>query len=265
MPTTHPRQAAEVAALLEERFGDDLAALYLYGSYVDGGLRPQSDIDLLGVLRRPLSAPERSSVMDALLSLSAPPGSASSTRPLELTLIVLSDVTPWRHPARREFQFGEWLRAELQSDSMPPPQTDPDLALLLTQARAKGMSIKGPAPDALLPAVPAEDIRRAIATMLPEVAQNWLGEEKHALLTLARMWITLQTGDIVAKDAAASRVSAQLPAEHRPALERARDVYLGSTPDDWRAWQDRVASCVGHMAGMARRAGWPATPGEEGG
>ncbi len=91
---------------------------------------------------------------------------------------------------------------------------------------------------------------------MPEVAQNLAGEEKHALLTLARMWTTLQTGEIVPKDVAASRVGNQLPAAHRPALERALAAYLGTADDDWHGWRDRVAGCVRYMVGAMRgRAG----------
>ena len=38
---------------------DGLVGLYLYGSSIGGGLQNESDIDLLAVTRRSLSAPER--------------------------------------------------------------------------------------------------------------------------------------------------------------------------------------------------------------
>ncbi|MBN6151511.1 DUF4111 domain-containing protein [Xanthomonas sp. AmX2] len=247
MTVPFPPQALDATALLKQRLGGDLLAVYLYGSFVDGGLRPHSDIDLLAIARRPLSETERAGTMAALLALSAPPGDPAR-RPLELTLLVLADVVPWRHPARRELQFGEWLRPQLSAGQVPAAERDPDLALLLTQARTRGVALAGPAPERLLPAVPDSDLRAAMAAMLPEVAQHWPGEEKHALLTLARMWITLCSGDIVPKDVAASRVGAQLPPEHRPALERARQVHLGAAGDDWRDWQPQVGRCIGYMS-----------------
>lgn len=238
-----PRQARDASAALQEGLGDHLLALYLYGSFVEGGLRAQSDIDLLAVVRRPLAPAERAALVRSLLAFSAYPAS-NGLRPLEVTCLVLSDIQPWRHPARRELQFGEWLRPELEAGTVPPPEPDPDIALLIAQARAKGIALHGPAAAELLPAIPREDIRAAILAMTPEVARNWRGEEKHALLTLARMWVTLRTGDIVAKDTAAERVLAHLPVEHRPALRHAMAIYRGESEDEWEGWQRRVETCV---------------------
>ncbi|MCD9028995.1 DUF4111 domain-containing protein [Luteimonas sp. BDR2-5] len=252
MPPILPSQAIDAVAFLRGRLGDALIATCLYGSFVDGGLRPGSDLDLLCALRRPLSDDERATVMAGLLARSAPPGHAT-LRPLEVTCVVLADMAPWRHPARRELQFGEWLRDGLQAGDVPHAVPDPDLALLLAQARAKGIALHGPAPAALLPEVPARDVRAAIVAMLPDVARNLAGEELHALLTLARMWVTLRSGDIVPKDAAATRVDAWLPEAHRPALAHARAIYLGQRPGDWTGWAPRVAACARFMAGAALR------------
>lgn len=243
---TIPSQALQAHSLLDRQLGGQLLGLYLYGSFVDGGLHAHSDIDLLAVIDRPLSDGERLEVMQRLLRLSAPPGDAA-LRPLEVTFLVLSDIVPWRYPARRELQFGEWLRSEVEAGVIAPAEPDPDVAVLVTQARDKGIALHGPSASELLPQVPDQHVRDAIATMMPEVARNWRGEEKHALLTLARMWITLQTGGIVAKDVAASRIGSAIPEAHRPVLEHARAVYLGTAADEWDSWRDRTGPCVSFM------------------
>jgi predicted nucleotidyltransferase len=242
-----PRQAREVIIWLSAELRANLLAVYLYGSFVEGGLRAQSDIDLLALLRHPLSEAERGRVMRELLGFSAYPAEGE-LRPLEATFLVLSDVLPWRHPARRELQFGEWLRAEVEAGMVPAVELDPDIALLLPQVRDKGIALYGPAATDLLPVVPESDIRSAILAMMPEVARNWRGDEKNALLTLARMWVTLQTGDMVAKDVAVARVRGQVPAIHHPVLQHAVAVYRGEGADDWSQWQDRVGTCVHYMA-----------------
>lgn len=241
-----PAQANAAVDMLQRLLAGNLRGVLLYGSYTHGGPQPNSDLDLLAVVHRPLDAETRTALMDALLDLSAPPGGVD-IRALELTCVVESDLRPWRHPARRELQFGEWLRADLEAGSVPPPVEDPDLALLLTQARAHGIALLGDAPMQLLPEVPPADIRAAMYAMRPEVARNLVGEEMHALLTLARMWVTLDGGEIVAKDVAAARVLAWLPETLRAPLERARDVYLGRCADDWHGWETRVQACVDAM------------------
>lgn len=249
---TIPEQALQARSMLSRQLGGQLLALYLYGSFVDGGLRAHSDIDLLAVIERPLTNGGRLDLMRQLLRLSAPPGDAA-LRPLEVTFLVLSDIAPWQHPARRELQFGEWLRGDVEAGVIAPAEADPDVAVLVTQARGKGIALQGADASELLPRVPDQHVRDAIAAMMPEVARNWRGEEKHALLTLARMWITLQTGEIVAKDVAASRIGSLLPQAHRPVLEHARAVYLGTAADQWDLWQDHAGPCVGFMEqGIAR-------------
>lgn len=248
-----PRQARDAADLLSARFGDDLLAIYLYGSFVEGGLQPQSDIDLLVILRRCLDGAARGLLMRDLLALSTYPAK-DGVQPLEVTCLVLSDIQPWRPPARRELQFGEWLRMEIEDGRVPEAETDPDIALLLAQARGKGIALRGPPAADLLPEIPARDLRAAIVRMMPEVARHWRGEEKHALLTLARMRVTLRDGDIVAKDVAVARILGQVPSVHHPVLAHAVAVYRGEAEDDWNGWETRVEACVDHLAAIVREA-----------
>lgn len=246
-----PGQAREVSRRLSARLGGNLLAVYLYGSFVNGGLQPRSDIDLLVVLREPLAGAERGPLVRELLAHSAYPA-RDGLRPLEVTCLALPDIHPWRHPARRDLQFGEWLRADLEAGRVPGPEIDPDVALLLRQARDKGIALHGPAANVLLPDVPRPDIRDAMLAMMPEVARNWRGEEKHALLTLARMWVTLQTDEIVAKDAAVACIRSQLPPEHQAVLEHAVAMYRGETEDEWQGWEAQVEACVACLASALR-------------
>ena len=247
-----PAQAREVSRRLSARFGDNLLAVYLYGSFVNGGLQAQSDIDLLAVVREPLADTERGPLMRDLLMHSAYPA-RDGLRPLEVTCLALSDIHPWRHPARRDLQFGEWLRADLEAGRVPGAEMDPDVALLVRQARDNGIALYGPEASALLPEVPQADIRDAMLAMMPEVARHWRGEERHALLTLARMWVTLRTGEIVAKDAAVARIRGELPPEHLAVLEHAVAIHRGETEDDLRHQQARVEACVGYLASAIRQ------------
>ncbi len=49
------------------------------------------------------------------------------------------------------------------------------------------------------------------------------------MLALARIWYSVVTGDIVAKDEAASWLMPQLPVEHAGTLQAACSEYLGLT------------------------------------
>src|SRR5690606_33657538 len=108
-PSEIARQLSDACAVLEHHLADGLLAIHLFGSAVDGGLKPYSDIDLLVTVSAPLTVSARRSLMTDLLSVSAWPGTNVSCRALEVTVVVQNDVVPWRYPPRRELQFGEWL------------------------------------------------------------------------------------------------------------------------------------------------------------
>jgi hypothetical protein len=121
-------QAQDAPALIPDVIGRDVLAGYLHGSAVTGGLRPDSDLDLLVVTRRSLPEAER----------------------------------------------------------------------------------------------------RAIVAEVPGLLEDLEPDTRNVLLTLARVWVTLDTGEIRSKDAAADWAIERLPAARGEVLALARDGYLGS-------------------------------------
>jgi streptomycin 3"-adenylyltransferase len=239
--TAHDAQLAAALAVARCELGDSLVAACLYGSATAGGLRRWSDLDLLILVRDRLPDPVLRALALGWLPLSGPPGDA--LRPLEATVLALPDLRPWRWPPRRLLQFGEWLRPDLERGIVEPPQADPDVALLVTQARANGRPLAGPPPAELLDPVPPADLHRALAESLPYLLEGWREDCRNALLTLARMWLTAETGRIEPKDRAADWAIARLPADTAGWLAQARDDYLGRADADWTA-TDAMAPLV---------------------
>ena len=108
-------------------------------------------------------------------------------------------------------------------------------------------------PWKLLEPVPTDDLRRAMVEGIPSLLGDLDGDEANVLLTLARIWVTLETGEIVAKDAAADWAIARLAPGERRALERARAVYLGEAPDTWDDLRSRVAGDAEVVVAAIRR------------
>lgn len=243
-------QIEAATAVLRDVLGDTLLALYLHGSAVSGGLRPQSDIDLLGVLDRPLTEDRRRRLLSALLPISArhpaPPG---GRRCLEVMLFVAAELAERRVPAEAEFTYGEWLRPAFEAGALPLPARDPENTLVLAQARRAARPLLGPSAAELLPDVSPADIRAAFRAALPALLAGLHGDERNVLLTLARMWRTACTGAFVPKDAAAAWAEPRLPAEEAATLALARRAWLGEAPDDWTRRRDaagRAAACLHH-------------------
>ncbi|MFD7495960.1 aminoglycoside adenylyltransferase family protein [Streptomyces sp. NPDC059832] len=233
-------QLERIVGLLRETVRTELLGTYLHGSAVLGGLTPASDLDVLAVTRASLEDRQRRSLLEGLLEIS---GLTSTVRPVELTVVVQSEVRPWRFPPTGDFLYGEWLRDEFKAGGIPQPGPMPDLALVLTMAMAGGHPLTGPRPAEILAPVPHADLVRASVASVPELLAELDADTRNVLLTLARIWTTLATGEIKPKDAAADWALARLPPEHRPVLEHARNLYLTCHYQD-EAWSDELKARV---------------------
>lgn len=238
------KQLDEIVGLAGQVLGNGLVGVYLHGSAVLGQLQPRSDTDVLVVSGRRLTVAERRTLVDRLLVISGRWGRPGAPRPIELTIVVQADVRPWRYPPRMEFQYGEWMRPDLElGDAPPPPTPSPDLAPLLTMVLLGNRALFGPPPAEVLDLVPRDDLIRAITAGIPGLLADLVPDTTNVLLTLARIWTTAATGTIRSKDAAADWVLPRLPEEHRAVLVRARAVYLGEE----ERWDDLETNLRPHV------------------
>ena len=241
---------AALGAYLDTADPGGMVGLYLHGSAVDG-LRPDSDIDL------PLTLPERRDLVAVLLELSGWRGHAdrfpevAGRRPIELTGLTAGRVSTVPDHAHRDFQFGEWLRAEFVNGIVPAPADDPDVVLLVAAARARHRVLRGAPIEDVLPVVPPARLRDAAIRVIPAVVAGAAGDERNALLTMARILVTVGDGTIVSKAEAAAAVLPSLPPADRELLDRARHGYLHGDDGDWSGDATRVREVVERMAEMA--------------
>lgn len=114
--------------------------------------------------------------------------------------------------------------------------------------------------SAVLDPVPTVDLRRAIVGGVTSLIADLEPDTQNVVLTLARIRVTLATGEIVAKDVAADWALARLPAEHRPVLARARDGYRSGVYADFADLAPRVRPHAAHVAARPRRPARTAQP-----
>ncbi|MET9761395.1 aminoglycoside adenylyltransferase family protein [Streptomyces sp. NPDC006372] len=245
MDMTEQPDTEHLVQLLVTTLGDSLLGVCLHGSATLGGLRPHSDVDVLAVVREHTTHGQRRRLVEELLKVS---GLGEGRRPVEMTLVVQDDIRPWRYPPACEFLYGEWLREEFVRGATPAPGPNPDLAPVLTMVLLADAPLYGPRPAELLDPVPVADLRRAIVAGVPELMAEVETDTRNVLLTLARVWTTLDTGSIRSKDAAAEWAIGRLPAGHRPALAHARAVYLGEEEERWDGLAPRA--CAEFLARM---------------
>jgi len=245
VPAEIAGQVASACALLSHHLGDSLQAIHLFGSAVDGGLKPQSDIDLLVTVSEALTRQVRHDLMMDLQTISAWPV-VNAMRPLEVTVVQHAAVVPWRYPPRRECQYGEWLRDELSAGLIQGACVDHDLAILITKAQAHSICLLGRPAGELFEPVPRRDLLNAFKDTLDQWQKpaDWEGDESNVVLALARIWFSLTTGSFAPKDSAAQWALHRLPTQHQPVLQSAMASYLGLSPDDLAADSVRIEAYV---------------------
>jgi streptomycin 3"-adenylyltransferase len=253
-PAIRAQLDAAVSAV-RDTLGPIVDGILLHGSAVGSGLRRRSDVDLLVAAARRTTRDERLALAGRLLEVSNRDGRPGFERPIELTILVAPDVRPWRYPPPMDFQYGEWLRAAMErGDVEPEKPLNPDVAILLTSVLGASLPLVGPPAAGLFDPVPPADLRRAMTDELPSLLADLATDTRNIVLTLARVWVTLATGEIRSKDKAADWAIEPLPAEHRPVLERARAIYLDEEPERWGDLRDALAPFADHLVDRIRAA-----------
>jgi predicted nucleotidyltransferase len=247
-------QVEQIVDLVRDVLGEDAVGAYLHGSIALDQLRPQSDVDVLVLSRRSTTPDEKRALIDRLLRMSGRGDPSRAARPIELTIVVESEIRPWRYPPRLDFLYGDWMRAEFERGDITPWETpNPDLAPVITMVRFANRPLFGPPPSEVFDPVPLEDLNRAIVEGIRGLLDDLDSDTTNVVLTLARVWTTLATGTIWSKDAAADWVLARLPEVHRLVLARARAVYIGEGDDHWDDLQASLRPHVEHVLGEIER------------
>jgi streptomycin 3"-adenylyltransferase len=234
-----PEQARDVAAQLRDLLGADLVGVYLHGSFALGCGNPnRSDLDLLVVTRRALTAKERDAFGDLPAGSYEKPG---WPRPLELSSLTLDELRPWRHPTPYDLH--------LTARGTVGPGEDPDLAAHVTVTRRAGIALAGPPPADVFPEVPREDYEDSLRRDFDWSLASAPKYRRYAILSVARIWASLAEPDeLHTKETGAVWALARLPAELARPLELALESYrthggeIDVTADEFRAYAGHVAS-----------------------
>lgn len=242
-------EAHDALTLLRRHLGDSLQGVYLHGSAVSGGLRPSSDVDVLAVVDSEIRSKDRAILAREFMNVSGRhPRAPEGRRPLEVVVFRCDDIRPPHYPARCDFTYGEWLRHSFEHGAVPSAESHPEYTLLLAQARGEAHPLFGPPLASFFPAIRVPDVRRAIADLLPLLLKTIHGDERNVLLTLARMWLTLATGEFVPKDVAADWALPRLTPSVGDLIALARDGYLGRSIDDYSFRQYSVEAAASELS-----------------
>ncbi len=228
-PTEVREQIDEVQQFLVRTLGDNLIGIYIHGSLCLGCFQPaHSDLDLLIVTREPFTPERRFELMNGFLALHRKP------IPLELSILCIDELRPWRHPTPYQFHFSEYWREryeqiaasqELGFWDFPETYTDGDLACHVTLTRQSGIRVYGSAIQDVFPDVPEEDFWDSIAWGIEYY--NKLEEDQlmTAVLSLVRIWSYDAERIIYSKAGAGEWALDKVPSSLRYIVQNALDAY----------------------------------------
>ncbi len=233
------QQISECLDLVTKILSDNLLGVYLYGSALVGGLQKYSDIDLFVVTNHATTLSEKNELTKHLLHISGL-YMKSAKRPIEMTVVEKGAVNPWHYPPRFDFQYGEWLRASFEIGDIESQDHEmPDLALIITQVLLKSQTLFGEPPQKVLAPVPYSDFIKAMLQDVDRLIADIKDDTRNVLLTLARIWSTLDTNTIRSKPDAADWAIERLPEIHQVVMKRAKSICIG---DENEYWEDIKAS-----------------------
>jgi predicted nucleotidyltransferase len=239
-----------------------LVGMYQHGSAVLGGLRPDSDIDVLAVASRPTTREEKTALTGVLLAVSRARSSPLPGRPIEFDLVVASDIRPWRYPPRFDFHYSELWRDRFETGDAEPwtARENPDLASVVTVALLGEEPLVGPPPSEVLDPVPRDDYVDAVLRDVDTVDDYLTWDTRNVVLTLPRIWSAIATEDVHSKQSAARWALTRIPTKHRAVLERALSEYLGDAEDSWDDFRVETRAYVDEILMEIRRARAHADP-----
>jgi hypothetical protein len=123
----------------------------------------------------------------------------------------------------------------------------PDLAILITQILTHSIPLVGPKANQLLCSVPQQDFIRAMIESVPSLIADIKNDTRNVLLTLVRIWFTLETNKICSKPTAAAWAIQHLPTQYHPLLQRAKAICKGQEADHWQDLAFLIDPCVGFI------------------
>lgn len=211
--------------------GEELVGLYLHGSLAMGCFNlKRSDLDLLAVTQRPMSAKTKRSIVELLLHVSGKPS------PIEISFLSERDLRPWRYPTPFDLHYSKEWRNRYEEDLMSGQwqkweeerRRDPDLAAHIAVTRRRGIRLCGrPIPE-VFPEVPK-------AHYLDSIVQDFYWAKEHSaedpvyfILNASRIYMYLKEDCIASKAEAGLWAVGALPEKFCNIVRTALEIYQGN-------------------------------------
>jgi Aminoglycoside adenylyltransferase, C-terminal domain len=178
------RYLAEIARRLRARLGGELVAGYLTGSGAYGGwVADRSDIDVIAICARPLTAAAKRDLVEALRHRALP----CPARGLELVVYDRAAVTAPGHGVGFQVNLNTGPAIEERATFDPGDEPGHWFVIDLSIARERARALVGPPPARLIGPIARADVLAALGDSLDWHDRNE-GASANAVLGACRAW-----------------------------------------------------------------------------
>ena len=210
----------------KEILRDNLVGVYLHGSLVMGCFNPQkSDIDLIIVINRPLTDPDKRAYMEMVVEFNA----LGPAKGIEMSIVLREVCKPFVYPTPYELHFSaghlEWFEEAPDEYIREMNGMDKDLAAHFTIINKRGKCLYGAPIEDVFAEVPSVDYMDSIWFDVEGAAEEITEYPMYLTLNLARVLAYKQEGLVLSKKEGGDWALGRLPAEYRPLIADALREY----------------------------------------
>jgi streptomycin 3"-adenylyltransferase len=216
-------------ALLTAELKDNLIGIYLHGSLAMGCFHPKSsDIDLLVVIRKKLTADNNKRITSGVLSLH---DEMPNERGMEFSIVLETSLNPFVYPTPLEYHYSDSHRDRYSNDEsyVCGGMADKDLASQITVAYHRGYSVFGPSLHEVCEPVPRQYYLASILYDIEGASNAIISNPMYMTLNLCRVLFFLKEGNISSKKEGGEWGVQTLPRHYRAMIQQCLDEYTGSS------------------------------------
>ncbi len=217
---------AEFVASSKEILNDNLLGIYLHGSTAMGCFHPaKSDIDLIVVIRDPMTDGAKRAFMEMTVRLNA----LGPKKGIEMSVVRQAVCSPFVYPTPYELHFSaghlSWYQDDPDGYIRELNGTDRDLAAHFTVIRGRGKCLFGLPIGEVFGEVPKEDYLDSIRRDVEDAKEDLLENPVYFVLNLARVLAFIEVGAVLSKKEGGAWALGHLPAEFRTVVQTALEEY----------------------------------------
>lgn len=214
----------DLKVFVHSHIKENLIGIYIHGSYaMNSYYHAYSDIDLLIIVKSPLSHELKSQFIEKLITLSK----SGPQKGIELSVLLEADVTEIVHPVKFDLHFSNAHLERYEKDKkyMCENGIDPDLIAHLKVTKERGIVLLGKPINEVIGEIRKEDFINSIMYDLNDVSIETEIDRTYYLLNLLRFRYYLRDGKIYSKVEGGKKALEEFIGNRRTIIENALSNY----------------------------------------